>query len=50
MSEDGCEGYHDREGDFDCLYDAGWLDCSDCMFGGWGGKLDPRKSEEENET
>ena len=49
MMEDGCEGYKDYYGDFDCGYGAGWLDCSDCMFGAWGGTLNPRKGEDEQE-
>jgi DNA helicase-2/ATP-dependent DNA helicase PcrA len=43
---DGCKGYSTSTLDgveHDCEYEySGYVDCSDCIFGSWGGTTDPR--------
>lgn len=51
----GCAGHRVDMGtdgyDYECDYEfSGDVDCGDCIFGGWGGKRDPRKDySKENE-
>ena len=41
----GCLESLDRySSEYDCEYKT-WLDCSDCMFGSWGGRKDPRSQK-----
>lgn len=53
--KDGCLSYlsgNPSSGyDYDCEYPySGEITCDDCMFGGHGGKLDPRKPRSPRKT
>jgi hypothetical protein len=37
---DGCLGYSDREGDYDCGYQT-IIICEECKYSGCGGRKDP---------
>ena len=51
--DDKCLGFRTETScgtEFDCEYEySGGISCEDCMFGPYGGTLDPRKDPYEEE-